>query len=562
MGSSMFPGNVTYETFIGSTSNVPGGEGLVPAPPVNGQDYVLYGDGGWGPLPDYTSRFKNIEQSVSRMTTYKHPTYTPQAMDLYKITVDSYGHVKKVNAVTKEDFEEIGVLTKCTDSLNSTDANAPLSANQGRVLDNKKMNKTGGEFSDTVYTKDLMSKTDNINNLGERSMRYKNLYLGGTIENLTRDTSLVPATGALVNMERRAIAFNKYHRRNVRNYRDEIVLGRYPVGSTVQTEDAVPAMYCDDGVKAALVIGNGTTKGDSDALRVMYNGKVMADQFHAANGFAFSQYLEWEDGNPSNEDRIGLFVTFVGDKIKKASAREYVAGVVCDTSSIVGNADMHWSKQFVTDAYGRPTYELVNQINEDTGESVSCYRRMVNADFDASKTYVPRSERSEWDVVAMMGMVRVKDDGSCVVGGYCKVGVDGVGTAWTDIDNAPNAVARNYLVAIETGGWIVLPNNEGNYKDITVNGILESDNPSVSIVTSENDNDQANKEREQFFRITRIDTYDNRIRVFCGTDVPNIPITIGITCIGNGLVGETAQAVAAYKVTKRITTRVVEIQLK
>lgn len=561
MGSSMFPGNVMYEAFIGSTSNVPGSEGLVPSPPIDGQDYVLYGDGGWGPLPDYTERFKRIEQLMSHMTGYKHPTYDPRAMNLYKIIVDSYGHVKKAGAVTKEDFEEMGVFTKCTDSLNSTDTNIPLSANQGRILDKNKLNKSGGELTGTVYTQDLMSKTDNKHNLGERSMRYKDLFLAGGIENLSRETTMVPANGVLLNMNRRALAMNHRHRKNIREYRDMIVFGRYPHGSFDASENGVPATHCTDTKKVAFVIGNGTQDGDSDAIRVLYNGTTISDQFHAANGSAFSQYLEWEDGNPTEEDRMGLFVTFVGDKIKKANRGEYVAGVICDTSAIVGNADLYWTKQFRTDGYGRPIYERVNQVDEDTGELVTCFRRAINEDFDDTNTYIPRADRPEWDIVAMVGMVRVRDDGSCVVGGYCKVGSDGIGTAWTDINNAPNAVARNYIVTIDTNGWITIPEG-GFYKDITVNGILVADNPTVSIVTSGSDNTQANKEREEFFKITRIDTYDNRIRVFCDTAIPAISITIGIVCIGNGLVGETAQAVAAYKVTKRITNRIVEIQLK
>ena len=53
----------------------------------------------------------------------------------------------------------------------------------------------------------------------------------------------------------------------------------------------------------------------------------------------------------------------------------------------------------------------------------------LNPDYDESIKYIPRSERPEWTVVGMLGMLRVRDDGSCKVGGYCKVNENGIATA-------------------------------------------------------------------------------------------------------------------------------------
>ena len=43
---------------------------------------------------------------------------------------------------------------------------------------------------------------------------------------------------------------------------------------------------------------------------------------------------------------------------------------------------------------------------EDTGAKLT--RRKLNPDYDASKTYVPRPERKEWDAVGLMGKLRMK----------------------------------------------------------------------------------------------------------------------------------------------------------
>ena len=42
-------------------------------------------------------------------TTYTHPSYTARASGLYKVTVDSTGHVSAATAVTKSDITALGI---------------------------------------------------------------------------------------------------------------------------------------------------------------------------------------------------------------------------------------------------------------------------------------------------------------------------------------------------------------------------------------------------------------------------------------------------------------------
>ena len=51
---------------------------------------------------------------------YTHPTYTARAAGLYKITVDSTGHISGVTAVTKADITALGIPGQDTDTTYST----------------------------------------------------------------------------------------------------------------------------------------------------------------------------------------------------------------------------------------------------------------------------------------------------------------------------------------------------------------------------------------------------------------------------------------------------------
>ena len=52
----------------------------------------------------------------------------------------------------------------------------------------------------------------------------------------------------------------------------------------------------------------------------------------------------------------------------------------------------------------------------------------VSDSYDPDAEYIPRYLRPEWDYVGMVGVIPVRDDGTCVPGKFCKCGVDGVAT--------------------------------------------------------------------------------------------------------------------------------------
>lgn len=195
----------------------------------------------------------------------------------------------------------------------------------------------------------------------------------------------------------------------------------------------------------ALIVGNGTSgTARSNAFRVTYAGLTYAKGAYSSTGADYAEYFEWEDGNPNNEDRRGLFVTFAsGNKIRIANTDEYILGVVSGKPVIIGNTDddEQWAQRFLKDEYGEFIKQQFKQerevkvIDEETGEEkteivtedIEFY--VENPDYDPSKEYVTREHRPEWSPIGMLGVLSVRDDGTCVVNGYCKCSDGGIATA-------------------------------------------------------------------------------------------------------------------------------------
>jgi len=196
----------------------------------------------------------------------------------------------------------------------------------------------------------------------------------------------------------------------------------------------------------AMVIGNGVGQYDwrSNCFRVTYAGEVYGLSAFHSTGADYAEYFEWADGNPEGEDRVGRFVTLEGNKIRIAQPGEYVLGIVSGQPCIIGNADEDWLGRWVHDEFGRFLKEDVDtpvtrmrpvldgegyptgKMEEvETGEIIHGWRFRANPDYDASQPYVERRDRPEWSAVGMLGVLSVRDGGSCQVNGFCEVGSDG-----------------------------------------------------------------------------------------------------------------------------------------
>lgn len=192
-----------------------------------------------------------------------------------------------------------------------------------------------------------------------------------------------------------------------------------------------------------IIVGNGTADtARSNAFTLSSTGSGWFAGAVTSTGADYAEFFEWADGNLNEEDRIGMIVTLEGDKIKLANDGDDFIGIVSGTAGVLGdNAEHEWTDKYVTDEYGRIVYEDVeefeecieNESNEVIIQSAGLFSHpKLNPAYDSTKHYISRADRKEWDVVGLLGKLHVNDDGTCVVGGYATVGVNGVATASTD----------------------------------------------------------------------------------------------------------------------------------
>ena len=192
----------------------------------------------------------------------------------------------------------------------------------------------------------------------------------------------------------------------------------------------------------AFVIGNGTGENvRSNAFRVTFDGKVYGRSAYNSSGADYAEYWEWEDGNANSEDRVGYFVTTDDNLIRKAkSADKYILGVVSVNPSVIGDsASEGWNERYLKDEFGRIQYHYVNVEHEERNENEdlvkvvkSEYHPIYNPNYDPTAEYTPRENRKEWDAVGHLGKLLVRDDGTCVVGGFCYSNDEGIATKSED----------------------------------------------------------------------------------------------------------------------------------
>jgi hypothetical protein len=105
-------------------------------------------------------------------------------------------------------------------------------------------------------------------------------------------------------------------------------------------------------------------------------------------------------------------------KIKIAKKGDYILGVISATPSVIGNGDIEWQGRFLKDDFGSCVSE--------TKDGIKIFKE--NPQYDSTKEYIQRADRPEWDAVGMLGVLAVRDDGTCEVNGYCGVADGGIAT--------------------------------------------------------------------------------------------------------------------------------------
>lgn len=138
------------------------------------------------------------------------------------------------------------------------------------------------------------------------------------------------------------------------------------------------------------------------------DGNGRCDGSWTGGGADYAEYFEWADGNPEGEDRRGIAVVLEGERIRPARDGEEPIGVISGNPSVIGDGDMdRWKGKYLRDAFGTYLWEPHETV-DGTGAAVVQQRRRLNPDFDAAAPYVSRAHRPEWDIVGLMGKLRLR----------------------------------------------------------------------------------------------------------------------------------------------------------
>ena len=195
--------------------------------------------------------------------------------------------------------------------------------------------------------------------------------------------------------------------------------------------------------------------GGSDTQHVLAgDGDGHCDGSWSGGGADYAEYFESVDGSAL---AVGITVVMSEDKIRAYNASSDsvgdIIGVVRPSGdsrncAIIGNAgQLGWSHKYLTDDYGSyihedytvwewddvlyadgddlPDGKAVGDVKLEGGTMADYKRpdgwtppdgattttqqkRKENPDFDKSRTYAPRAERDEWNLIGLLGQVQIK----------------------------------------------------------------------------------------------------------------------------------------------------------
>jgi len=157
-----------------------------------------------------------------------------------------------------------------------------------------------------------------------------------------------------------------------------------------------------------LFLGQSNLGASADTeARISGDGNGFCDGSWSGGGADYAEYFEWLDGNPLAEDRRGLAVVLEAGKIRAAQAGEDPVGVISATPSVIGDGDMdRWKGKYLRDAFG--AYLWRDLPDPDAPDGPPQRARVLNPAYDPGQPYVPRAARAEWDLVGLLGKLRLR----------------------------------------------------------------------------------------------------------------------------------------------------------
>lgn len=235
---------------------------------------------------------------------------------------------------------------------------------------------------------------------------------------------------------------------NISNYR-QVVIGAYNTELGTQT----------DAGNQAFIIGAGNFNSASaptdldpyayrsyatlkNCFRIEYSGNVYSNGTYHSTGADYAEYIKpWADGNPDHEDRVGYLVTIKDGLLYKANQSDYIVGITSGNPSVIGNGDEEWRGRWKRDEFNRIITKEVqvddfeeefnNETKKVTRKKIGSHKEIQPIEvenYNANQKYTERKIRPEWDCVGMIGVLPLRDDGTCVPGGFAKCSENGIAT--------------------------------------------------------------------------------------------------------------------------------------
>ena len=219
---------------------------------------------------------------------------------------------------------------------------------------------------------------------------------------------------------------------NSKTREDWLEAGR-PISVMYDGQQWIADMYVPNvsDIMGTLAIGSGGTGATTAAQARINLGIETTDGTVSSGNADYAEVDEWIDGNPDAEDRIGYFVCIdnntPGTTMRKATSSDDVRGVTVASPAFSGGCS--------SDKYAQ---------TESSGSEVE-----ADPDADSRAGLLP-----QYDYVAVMGIVPVIDDGTCVVNGRCMPNGNGIATLVSG-DYGYHVMDRidetHVLIAVEPG---------------------------------------------------------------------------------------------------------------